>query len=621
MKKNSLKVALASLCMCFGLDAGAQIFQYDGLSYDIMSKEDKTVSLTYGDSYYKGDIVIPATVQYLENEYKVLEVGYLAFENCWGVTSVTFPEGLKSIGINSFTNCTSLKEINIPTTVAEIRECAFEGCNELETVTFLGSGNISLMSNVFKGCKALNRVNTKDMESWFNMKFVNNESNPLTTAHNLYIDDLLVTDVVVPETIKKINDNAFNGCESLKSVTFSTAVDTIGQYAFQNCKGLEKLNTADVKVVGGYAFRDCTGIKDFTLNEKVDSIGDYAFTGCSGITILSFSDGLKYLGESAFSRCTNLVSVSTGNTLKEIKSYTFQECPELTTVNLGPALEKINYGAFSYNAALAEVTGGENLMDVYASAFTETLWLNSQPDGVVYLGSIAYKYKGSMPEGTDIVINDGTKIIGNDLFYMMNGLKSITFPESLVKVGDWAFYKCNSLTSVVLPDNVKHVGNYAFSYCEGLESISFGTGFEILGDGACSESANIKEVICMAEIPPFFDFSVWSTTEPFAEKVYEKANLAVPKSSVAAYEEHKIWGKFYYIEGAAPSAIEKVAESEFNVTAADGCIYVSGADVNKVEVFDINGQCVYIGTSKTISVAKNGVYVIRVGNNVRKVVL
>ena len=126
MKKNSLKVALASLCMCFGLDAGAQIFQYDGLSYDIMSEEDKTVSLTYGDSYYKGDIVIPATVQYLENEYKVLEVGYLAFENCWGVTSVTFPEGLKSIGINSFTNCTSLKEINIPTTVAEIRECAFQ---------------------------------------------------------------------------------------------------------------------------------------------------------------------------------------------------------------------------------------------------------------------------------------------------------------------------------------------------------------------------------------------------------------------------------------------------------------------------------------------------------------
>ena len=605
------------------INADAQLFKSNGLTYDVISAENKTVMLTYDDtSYYKGDVVVPATVEYEKETYKVIEIGYLAFENCWGVTSITLPEGLLYIGSYSMKNCTSITELTIPSSVKEIREGAFEGCSDLTTVSFEQTEKKEVMSNVFKDCKKLNRVNVKDMASWLNIKFKNENSNPLGFAHNLYINDELLTELVIPDGVKTINGFAFNGCESLKTLTISEAVDTIGEYAFQGCNGIAELSIPqNVKSINRYAFRDCAGIKSLILNEGIDSICEYAFTGCNGVGEVVIPNSVNFMGESAFSRCEGLKTVKIGDGLKEIMNYAFQDCKSLENLTIGANVENIGYNAFSYCAELKEINGGDNLMSVDPSAFSGTAWIDAQPDGVLYLGAVAYKYKGVMPEEASIEIKEGTKSLCNDLFYMQNNLKNITLPESLKTIGNWAFYKCNGLTTVDIPNNVETIGDFAFSSCEGLKTLTLGKSVTLVGDGMCDGSNKIFDVICNAPVPPVINFSVWGGTEPFTADVYSMAMLTVPAGTLAAYEEHKTWSQFFYIEEVVPSKIENASESCAEVKTIDGAIVISCAEGEVAEVYTLNGQCIYKGTDRMIMVPENGIYLVKVGGTTTKVIL
>lgn len=90
-----------------------------------------------------------------------------AFEDCTGLSSISLPEGLASIGNSAFLNCTSLTTVAIPTTVKYINDAAFRGTTNLEEVfvysdslTEVGSGAWSkeiptyVKSIVFKKYKA-----------------------------------------------------------------------------------------------------------------------------------------------------------------------------------------------------------------------------------------------------------------------------------------------------------------------------------------------------------------------------------------------------------------------------------------------------------------------------------
>ena len=106
-------------------------------------------------------------------------------------------------------------------------------------------------------------------------------------------------------------------------------------------------------------------------------------------------------------------------------------------------------------------------------SFHNTAWYENQPNGLIYAGKVAYNYKGTMPENTSIVLEEGTLGIAGYAFYYCRGLTSVTIPDSVTNIGDYAFCDCSNLTSVTIGNGVKNIGDWVFNYCKKLTSITF----------------------------------------------------------------------------------------------------------------------------------------------------
>lgn len=174
-------------------------------------------------------------------------------------------------------------------------------------------------------------------------------------------------------------------------------------------------------------------------NYSVTKIGDEAFCNCDGLTNISIPNSITSIGDAAFYGCTSLTSINIPNSVTYIGISAFRGCNELNNISIPNSVTHIG-----------------NL------AFAETSWYSNQPNGLIYAGLVAYKYKGTMPEGTNIEIKEGTTEITNSAFSGCSGLTNITIPNTVVSIGDCAFINCNKLTSIDIPNSVVSIGDRAF---------------------------------------------------------------------------------------------------------------------------------------------------------------
>lgn len=179
---------------------------------------------------------IPSSVNY---------IGEGAFRNCESLQSIKLPEGLTLLNYELFDGCKQLSDIQIPSTVTTIKNSAFNDCKALKTITLPASlstfENSSWSENsIFSGCSALKSIMVEAGNKYF-------ESDG-TALYNKAKDTLIcfpagVTGVVVPQSVKTIGEKAFCCCDSLQNIMFEDGVSdlVIEQYAFQNCKNINRL--------------------------------------------------------------------------------------------------------------------------------------------------------------------------------------------------------------------------------------------------------------------------------------------------------------------------------------------------------------------------------------------
>ena len=439
-----------------------------------------------------------------------LGIANSAFSDCTGLTSIEIPASVTSIGDYAFYNCSSLTSIEIPNSVTSIGESAFWGCQGLASIVF-GNGVTSIGSSAFWGCRALKSLIIPEGVTEI-------KAYTFSGCYN-------ITQIVIPSSVTVIADGAFEYCyistvynfsqlqivkgsddfggvasnattvrnyTSLYGNTYalygdyifatSGANHTIVAYLGSNLD-IELPQSYNGEVYGIGTVFSGTKITSIVIPDSVTSIGEYAFRNCTNLRSVVIGDGVTSIGEMAFYNCSGLTSIVIPNSVTSIGYYAFGDCTGLTSIEIPNSVTSIGNSVFSCCYSLTNVTIGDSVTSIGDSAFEDTAWYNNQPDGVVYIGKVLYKYKGIMLENTSVLVKEGISRIERRAFEWCSGLISIVIPNSVTSIGEMAFSSCTSLANVEIPNSVTSIGDNAFIGCRALTSIAIPDGITSIGVG------------------------------------------------------------------------------------------------------------------------------------------
>lgn len=477
---------------------GLGLFDDGYFKYRIIDEDENTVAI-YGYVGEKpvGDLEISGSISrdYLAHMryslFDVISIDDAAFAECTGLTSVTIPDRVKSIGENAFYGCeglTSVKIGEIGADLVNIGKNAFYGCvNVTEIHCYLDPAKLTWDDDGCDDFKADGSTvcYVKDPKTWkakfngvvnvaFKMGFdgfftkdgllysLTNEKQNLVELVSFADPNSPPSEILVPSTVE------YEGEEY--------SVTSIGTGAFYECKTLTTVGFAE--------------------NSKVTEIGTAAFFGCDNLSSINFHEGLKNIQEGAFAYCPKLESIDLPDGFVGFDEYAFMNSG-LKSVNLPTSVEAIGEMVFMGCSSLKSINLPANLT-----------------------------------------------IIGSGAFYECTGLSSISFPDKLAYIQSAAFANCTGLTSISIPASVQVIKNDVFLGCTNITDVYCYADPAKLEwtDGDCNDFKADKATVCHVDKDKLADFKAkWSTGNSSTdinvtfERIYQKNDLSFEKDVVDTY--------------------------------------------------------------------------------------
>ncbi len=434
-----------------------------------------------------------------------------------GLTEITLPKNLKTIGGGAFCACADLKKINWNDNLETVNSNAFEECIGLTEVE-IPAGIANFDPAAFRDCPNTCTIKVSELPLYAALiNFKENGPNQYNTdyevvytgsmqnaqfeddtftyividADNNYVQILgikegvtLNADLTLPEkvsymdneyTVTEIGGGVFNEHSELTNITLPDTLKKIGNGAFTKCTGLTDLNLPSaVEIIDNRAFYQCTNLQNVAFSTNLTEIGGNAFYKCAIKNVDLSVTRLNKIDERAFSSCEALESVKFPECLTTLKGETFHKCTKLESINLPRALTTMGENVFGNCTSLAKVDCPPDMV------------LTELPD---------YTFAGCI-NLSEITLPVSIKKIGWSAFNNCGKLQNFTFPAELEELASYAFYFCSGLCggTLDLPSTVTKIDSSAFDKCD-IERLNIdkNNSLQTLGNGAFN---GVALVVC-----------------------------------------------------------------------------------------------------------------------------
>ncbi len=252
-------------------------------------------------------IVIPEGVEGFDED-EGYEYGETLFRNCSSLVSVTLPSSWTSLPAGCFWGCTSLETVVIPEGVSGIPRYCFSGCTALKQVLHATPFK-RIGSEAFYSCASLTSFDLSGLAE-DEVELYPGENNGLyrSSLERGAFAYSGLTSVVIPASVKEIEYEVFEGCDSLRSISLHDDIVRIGEEAFAGTA----IRTIDLPEklleIGAGAFASCKYLE----GELIEGTDVKAVTIPAGVQSLGFG---YYDYDAIFDCCPNLKAVRMLSTL------------------------------------------------------------------------------------------------------------------------------------------------------------------------------------------------------------------------------------------------------------------------------------------------------------------
>lgn len=332
--------------------------------------------------------------------------------------------------------------------------------------------------------------------------------------------------ICLPDTVTRIENNAFAGSKKISAIRISPNLESIGCRAFCGVENLWAVGSYDsfddaeggevklpdsITFIGTETFRGCRWISTIQAN-SVTAVFDGAFRG-TGTIAAEFSEDFNWVGDGAFygsyikqfshdktttkigeeAFCNSLLTEFQFNeAITEIPNSAFKST-KIENLVLPSNVTSIGSSAFSGCKSMKSLQLPENLTTIENSAFKDCEALESIviPDSVTTISESAFE---NCKSAKSIVIPSALTTIEKATFKNCEALEQIDIPDSVTTIGESAFYNCKSLITFELPNSVIKVGQQAFENCTALKNLKLSESLEMIyarGFYNCSALENL----------------------------------------------------------------------------------------------------------------------------------